>query len=130
MSEATHQHVHIYSLSNELPQRLVASDLQSSRFDISFEQAIAELELLPRMFVELDGSFVWSGQVETLRWQIDGMIYDRRGHVLRVELKGDAPRQIWEQLLSVFGWPNQPLIAHCVDQQQFVELEIFLSSTS
>lgn len=122
--------MHIYSLAARLPQHLVASDLQSSRFDISFEQAITDLELLPRMFVELDGSFVWSGEFEAQRWQIDGMIYDRGEHVLRVELKGNAPRQAWEQLLSIFGWPNQPLLAHCVDQQQYVDLADFLSSTS
>ncbi|MCC7335903.1 MAG: hypothetical protein IT422_12450 [Pirellulaceae bacterium] len=130
MSEPVQQHVHIYSLSTGLPQPLTASDLQSSHFDISFERAIADLELLPRMFIELDGSLVWCGEVEARRWQIDGMIYDRAGHVLRVELKGAAPRQAWEQLLSIFGWPNQPLIAHDVDQQRFVELADFLSSTS
>ncbi len=134
MPEATHQHVHIYSLPCGLTQLLTAADLQSSRFDISFEQALADLELLPRMFAELDGSFVWGGQVDTehaqmeaLRWQIDGMLYDRNGHVIRVELKGNAPRHFWKQVLTVFGWPKQPLIAHHVDQQRFVQLTDFLS---
>ena len=134
MAELVQQHVHIYSLPGGLPQRLAATDLHSSRFEISFEQAIARLELLPRMFVELDGSFVWNGQIDGLigqieaqRWQIDGMLYDRSGHVLRLELKGNAPRQAWEQLLAIFDWPIQPLIVHCVDQQRFVELTDFLS---
>ncbi|MCA9181239.1 MAG: hypothetical protein KDA51_07290 [Planctomycetales bacterium] len=129
MSEPVQQHVHIYSLSNGMPQPLTASALQSSHFDFSFERAIAELELLPRMFIELDGSLVWCGEVETRRWQIDGMIYDRAGHVLRVELKGAAPRQAWEQLLSIFGWPKQPLVAQYVNQPRFVELEDFLVAT-
>ena len=67
-----------------------AADL-TCPFAVSFEEASAALERLPRMFVEPDGSFVWVADETTRSWQLDGMLYDRDGRLLYVELKGDAP---------------------------------------
>ena len=119
-------HLHIYPLPDGPRSSISATELQTLRFEISFEQAVAQLELLPRMFIELDGAFVWSGLADAQTWQIDGMLYDHGGHVQRVELKGRASRQAWEQLLTIFGWPTQPMLAHQVDQQRYVELSEFL----
>lgn len=130
------QHVHIYCLKVnppapevarcELPSPSAAADWQTSQFELSFEHAFERLELLPRMFVELDGSFVWSGHQGAVRWQIDGMLYDRAGRLQRVELAGHAPRKIWEQLLDVFGPPLDGLTIHCLQQQRFIDVAEFL----
>jgi len=128
-----------------LTTRKVDPNVLSSRFASSFEQAVAELQQLERMYVELDGSFVWRGQwpqhspqhltegqppdtpdTPEPPWQLDGMLYDHAGHIQRVELKGDAPLFVWEQLLAVFGWPQQPLLAHLVDHQCWLDINQLL----
>jgi hypothetical protein len=77
---------------------------------VSFEQASSDLAALPRMFVEPDGSLVWvSGDGEP-PWQVDGVMYDRAGRLLYVELKGRCPREEFDCLLRAFGWPETPLI--------------------
>lgn len=136
MTNESRQHVHIYCriaaspsahpLSLEDVACRIAADLQVSRFEMSFEQAFERLELLPRMFIELDGSFVWSGQQDAGRWQIDGMLYDRDGRLQRAELAGQAPRHHWEQLLNVFGQPLDTLTIHCLQQQRFIQHAEFL----
>lgn len=136
MTNESRQHVHVYcltaiaTLSSESPSResssSIPTDSQTSRFDMSFEQAFEQLELLPQMFIELDGSFVWSGQQATGRWQIDGMLYDRDGRLQRVELAGHAPRHAWEQLLSIIGQPLDALSIHCLHQQRFIDAAKFL----
>ncbi|MFO1062338.1 MAG: hypothetical protein U0892_00510 [Pirellulales bacterium] len=72
------------------------------RLPVSFERLIEQLQVLPRMFVELDGSFVWTGTiVETCdTWQLDGMIYDDGDRVLYIELKGCCTAEEWRQLLT------------------------------
>lgn len=72
------------------------------RLPVSFERLIEQLQILPRMFVELDGSFVWTGtNVESCEaWQLDGMIYDDGDRVLYIELKGCCTPVEWRQLLA------------------------------
>jgi hypothetical protein len=95
---------------------------------VSFEQVVQRLEGFgfARMIIEPDGSFVWSGEAispgespnhSTIapanpveRWQIDGMIYDRWGHVVYVEVHGTCPREQMDELLAVLGWPDVPLV--------------------
>lgn len=137
MTHESRQRVHVYclaanaTLSSQSPSRESSSSIptnpQASRFEMSFEQAFEQLELLPRMFIELDGSFVWSGQRATGRWQIDGMLYDCDGRLQRVELAGHAPRHAWEQLLSIIGQPVDALSIHCLHQQRFIDAAQFLS---
>ncbi len=104
----------------------LATAMQSSRFELSFEQAFERLELLPRMFIELDGSLVWSGQQEGRAWQIDGMLYDRAGRLQRIELTGHAPRNVWEQLLIAVGQPLDSFAVHCLQQQRLIDTAEFL----
>lgn len=133
MSANFSQHVHLYSIVSDFPWDIPGNgqnplaDIRSSCFALSFEQATAELEKLPRMFVELDGSFVWTGQEVEQCWQIDGMLYDRAGRMQRVELKGFAPRSAWEPLLAIFDRPLQSLIIHCQIQMQLLRRSEFLA---
>jgi hypothetical protein len=136
-------HLHIYSPAADtstsagpllivgglpLATRIVDSGTWTSRFAITFEQALDQLQPLDRMFIELDGSFVWRDQwpdaskVLKANWQLDGMIYDQAGRIQRLEVKGDAPLAVWEELFAVFGWPQQPLLAQLVDHQSWIDL--------
>jgi len=58
---------------------LQPSDLAEG-FSTNFERAFAALEQRPRLFIELDGSFVWVGGDGPTAWQVDGLLFDRAGH--------------------------------------------------
>lgn len=66
----------------------------------SFEQAVAALEALPRMFIELDGSFVWPSPDPEQSWQLDGCLFDRDGRLQYVELKGTCSRARFAEFLA------------------------------
>jgi hypothetical protein len=61
-------------------------------FAVSFEQASSALDTLDRLFLEPDGSFVWTGETVAdspeaappRRWQLDGEVYDRDGRLAYV----------------------------------------------
>ncbi len=88
---------------------------------VSFEQAADRLQELPRMFFEPDGSFVWVGDEQGQRWQVDGQLTDRDGRLLFVELKGDCPANQFDQLLAAFGWPATPLIFQLTRHAVFLD---------
>jgi hypothetical protein len=76
---------------------------------VTFDQAYAALEALPRMFIEPDGSFVWTGEANGTFWQVDGNLIDRGDVLAYVELKGTCPEAPLAALLQAFGWPDGPL---------------------
>lgn len=88
---------------------------------VSFEQAADRLQELPRMFFEPDGSFVWVGDEQGQRWQVDGQLTDRDGRLLFVELKGDCPANRFDQMLAAFGWPATPLIFQLTRHAVFLD---------
>ncbi len=90
----------------------------------SFEQVAEELQKLPRMFLEPDGSFVWVGQEN--RWQIDGNLFDRDGKLVYVELKGKAGSEALRQIAECLGWPRQALVVQLVREARFVAMNEFL----
>jgi hypothetical protein len=76
----------------------------------TFDEALAQLSLFPRMFIEPDGSFVWRGSDEDGgEWQVDGNLIDRGDVLAYVELKGCCPAERFDELISAVGWPQQPL---------------------
>lgn len=99
---------------------------QLAPFSVSFEQALNRLERLPRLFIEPDGALVWVGHEAGRNWQLDGVVYDRAGSVLYVEIKGRCPRPALEQLLAAFGWPHTPLAVQLVQHGAWLTLETFL----
>jgi hypothetical protein len=103
-------------------QRLIVPHEQiATPFAVSFEEAYAAMEALPRMFIEPDGSFVWvSSQGESPRWQLDGALYDRSGRLLYVDLKGECPPEAWDKLLGCVGAPPQAVMAQLVRQAVFL----------
>lgn len=78
---------------------------------VTFEQALAALEQLDRLFIELDGSFVWTGAtVEGEPWQVDGNLIDRGECLAYAELKGCCLTEQFDKLLTAFGWPESKLV--------------------
>jgi hypothetical protein len=129
-------HLHIYACPASArlgPERLCGprtlqsvlcseADISASNFSITFEQSVQRLQHLQRLFIELDGSFVWCGQADEQAWQIDGMLYDSQERVQRLELKGDGPPQAWRSLLNSLDWPQQRVLAHWIEWQCFEEI--------
>jgi hypothetical protein len=76
---------------------------------VTWEDAAAMLERLPRMIFEPDGSFVISGGVGPARWQVDGHLFDFDGRLHRMELRGQCPPNAFDGLLECIGWPAQAL---------------------
>jgi hypothetical protein len=87
---------------------------------VSFEQASIDLAALPRMFVEPDGSLVWVAADGDGDWQVDGVLYDRDGRLLYIELKGRCPRDEFDRLLRTFGWPETPLMFQLVHKAVYL----------
>ncbi len=88
----------------------------------SFEQAQHQLNLLPRMLFEPDGSFVWvSCDNETDRWQLDGMLYDRQGKLHSAEIKGNCSCEALDTLLCALGWPCTDLIFQLTREAIFLD---------
>lgn len=104
---------------------LVDAAVGSRHFAVAFEQVCAALEELDRMFVEPDGSLVWSGAHDNARWQLEGMLYDEGGKLLYAELWGRCPPAQFDQLLHVFGWPKIECIFFLVREGVWLDLASF-----
>ncbi|HEY2412367.1 MAG TPA: hypothetical protein VGI40_09005 [Pirellulaceae bacterium] len=77
---------------------------------VTFDDALAALQRLDRMFIEPDGSFVWTdGAGDGQAWQVDGNLIDRGDCLAYVELKGRCPELQLNQILSAIGWPDAAL---------------------
>lgn len=101
-------HLQLHRLSADATEK---STEHSIPFDLGFEDAIERLEKLPHLFVELDGSFVWTSGSAAAGWQMDGMIYDRTVaqstaspvQVSRIhwcEVTGQFDAATWQQFLG------------------------------
>ena len=87
--------------------------LQAAAWDaflpVTFEQVLTALIALPRMDAEPDGFFVIAGDDQDRRWQVDGHLFDFGDRLHRVELHGECPVAMFDDLLRCFGWPATPL---------------------
>jgi hypothetical protein len=85
----------------------------AGRLPVTFEQAAEALAQLERLFIEPDGSFVWTGQdADGESWQVDGNLIDRGDALAYAEVKGRCPAKQFDRLLAAFGWPHAPLAFH------------------
>jgi hypothetical protein len=94
-------------------------------FSLSFEEAAAALGRLPRMFIEPDGSFVWVSSAGDRSWQVDGVLYDRDGRLLFVDLKGTCSAPDFDRLLSAVGWPQTAVMFQLTREAVFVDEAAF-----
>ena len=106
-------------------RRIIRSAGWSEFLPVTFEQAVAALAALPRMDVEPDGFFVISGDDEVARWQVDGHLFDYGDRVHRVELRGECPPAMFDDLLHCFGWPETPLAFELVREGVAMEETAF-----
>ena len=94
-----------------------------------FDDALAGLAELERMYAEPDGSFVWtssrSSDAGAAWWQVDGNACEKDGRVLLVDLKGSCPPAEFDRLLAAFGWPAQPMMMLLVRSAVFLGEEAF-----
>jgi hypothetical protein len=85
-------------------------DPAARHFSVTFEEACDSLQALGRMFVEPDGSLVWTGENDNDRWQLEGVLYDECNNLLYAEIWGRCPPTHLDQLLGIFGWPRTECI--------------------
>jgi hypothetical protein len=112
------------------PTILVPKESLATPMAVGFDDAIARLGALERLYAEPDGSFVWAssrggGASDGRRWQVDGNAYDREGRVLLVDLKGSCPPAEFDLLLVAFGWPEQGLMFQLVRAATFLDEPTF-----
>ncbi len=74
-------------------------------FERSFEETGEALAQLPRMFFEPDGSFVWVTEEHHDRRQVDGVLLDRDGRLMYVDVVGRCAPGELDSLLTAVGWP-------------------------
>jgi hypothetical protein len=87
---------------------------------VTFDRCAEMLATLPRMFIEPDGSFVWTGEQAGRAWQIDGVLYDQGERLAYAEVSGLAPADEFDQLLAALGWPAAPLMFQLMPTGVFV----------
>lgn len=92
---------------------------------IGFDVALDRLAALERMYVEPDGSFVWTSRREGLSWQVDGNAAERDGKVLLVDLRGSCPPTEFDRLLDALGWPAQAVMFQLVRPAVFLDEATF-----
>jgi len=91
-----------------------------TRFVRSFEEVAAAFEALPRMYFELDGSFVWVVEKDK-RYQLDGSLYDDGERLLNVDLKGTCNAEVLDEFLGCLGWPEQAILFQLVQQGCYLQ---------
>ena len=94
-------------------------------FNTSFEQVAEKLAQLPRLYCEPDGSFVWVSSADEAEWQLDGNLYDRHGRLLFLDLKGNCPQAVFDQLLATLGWPVTEVMFQLVHEALFLDEATF-----
>ena len=107
------------------PTLAVPREALSVGFALSFEDASARLAQLPRLFIEPDGSFVWVSPSTETTWQVDGVLYDRDGRLLFIDLKGRCPAESFDRLLAACGWPGTGMMCQLTREAVFVDEATF-----
>jgi len=106
------------------PLNVTAGDV-TEPLGVTFDEAAQRLETLPRLFLELDGSFLWTAPEGPKVWQTEGVLYDRGDRLHYVEMKGSCPAEEFDQLLLGFGWPETPLAFQLMRQAVFLGEDAF-----
>jgi len=90
---------------------LPLADAKKPKWAATFDKSLAALQQFDRLFIEPDGSFVWTGSLpDGTTWQVDGNLIDQGDCLAYVELKGCCPEFQLNQILTTLGWPDVPLV--------------------
>ncbi len=92
---------------------------------VGFDETLARLAELPRLYAEPDGSFVWASPAAERSWQVDGNLFDRQERVLLADLKGSCPAADFDRLLPAFGWPGESLMFELMRAGVFLDEATF-----
>jgi hypothetical protein len=99
-----------------------ANGEQPAALAVTFEQSLAALEKLPRLFVEPDGSFVWAQcESDGRAWQVEGNLIDQGATLAHVEMSGECPSEALDALLAALGWPESKLLFQLPRRGAFLE---------
>ena len=107
------------------PTLLIAQDQLITPLPIVFDDVLNQLNTLPRLYAEPDGSFVWTSPQENIRWQVNGNLYERNDCVLFVEFKGSCPASEFDLLLACFLLDEKACVVQLTRPAVFVTPEIF-----
>ncbi len=98
---------------------------------VSFESATMALATLPRLFIEPDGSFIWSQfDADGTAWQVEGNLMDQGPSLAHVEMNGHCPETAFNELLAAFGWPGEKLLFQLPRQGVVLDEDAFRRSAS
>ena len=105
----------------DIESLLVPPELQVTPLGTSFETAMLALAELPRLHIELDGSFVWvSSDSDSAVWQVDGNLYDRDNSLVAIEIKGSCGPSQLRKLFDIFRSDGGELMVELVRDAIFV----------
>src|SRR5690606_10096817 len=104
----------------ELPTLALDAAALHEPLALTFDEAYAALERLPRMYLEPDGSLLWVGESAGRRWQLDGQLQDRGDRLDYIELKGTCSDEAFDAFLTALGWPAQQVVFHLVAEGVFL----------
>ena len=108
----------------------VDPEISRDPLPVSFEDAAATLELLPNLYFEPDGSFVYANRDALYPEQLEGQLFDRDGLILYLELKGVCSADMFDAILQSIGWPAATLMFQLLREGFFLDEDQFRSWAS
>ena len=141
MSRSFHVHVHAPPRAarpvptmtrvgdRDLPVLLDFSPQES--FVSSFEETADRLQRLTGFFFEPDGSFAWN-RTAAAPEHLEGVLYDRDGHVRYCELKGECSSETLRQFLAALtgtsiGDDPAATVVQLAAEGLYIEERVFLA---
>lgn len=93
---------------------------------VGFDAALAALDAFARASTEPDGAFLWVGEGEGGRWQVDGNAWEREGRILSVDVRGRCPLGELRRFLGLWRAAGEGLLVEFVRAGVYVDEETFL----
>ena len=106
-------------------QLILAAESLDQSLPVSFEDAFEQLASLPRMFIEPDGSFVWVSDTTDVKWQLDGMMFDRGGRLQYVEMRGTCTPEAFDRFADIFRIGETQFAIQLMQQAIFLSEDEF-----
>ncbi len=88
---------------------------------VRFDDVLTQLEQLPRLFIEPDGSFIWIGPRGPQQWKLDGQLHDSASGLMTVELKISGTDPALDDVLRTLGWPAAPVVFELVREGVYLD---------